>query len=38
MNCGREIEQLGVLVRCDYCGGRRLLKKRPSIPREVSTD
>ncbi len=38
ISCGREIEQLDNFVRCPYCGGRRLVKKRPTIPREVSTD
>ncbi|MCL4372302.1 DNA-directed RNA polymerase subunit P [Candidatus Marsarchaeota archaeon] len=38
VNCGKEIDKLESFIRCPYCGGRRLVKKRPNVPREISTD
>ncbi len=37
-SCGKEIKALEGFTRCTYCGGRILVKKRPGIAREVSTD
>ncbi|MFI5412865.1 MAG: DNA-directed RNA polymerase subunit P [Candidatus Micrarchaeales archaeon] len=37
--CGKSIKQLdNNMIRCSYCGSRILLKKRPNVSREVSTD
>ncbi|MCD6227245.1 zinc-ribbon domain-containing protein [Candidatus Micrarchaeota archaeon] len=37
--CGKEIEKIEQkFVRCPYCGSRILMKKRPPIAKEVSTD
>jgi DNA-directed RNA polymerase subunit RPC12/RpoP len=37
-HCGKKIKQLESFIRCPYCGGRILLKERPNIAREVTTD
>ncbi len=38
-NCGKKIKALDTgFVRCQYCGSRVIVKSRPNIPREVSTD
>jgi len=36
--CGKKIKQLDGGVRCSYCGSRRIVKSRPNLSREVSTD
>lgn len=36
--CGRKQKQLDNNVRCGYCGYRIIIKGRPNISREVSTD
>ena len=37
LNCGREIDEKDIQnkVRCPYCGGRIILKKRPEIIKKV---
>ncbi|MCL4362901.1 DNA-directed RNA polymerase subunit P [Candidatus Marsarchaeota archaeon] len=37
-SCGKESKSLEKFVLCPYCGGRMMLKKRPNVSREVSTD
>ncbi len=37
-HCGKSIKQLDQFVRCSYCGSRVLVKKRPNLAREISTD
>jgi DNA-directed RNA polymerase subunit RPC12/RpoP len=37
-HCGKQIKQFDSFVRCTYCGFRILVKKRPNIAKEVSTD
>ncbi len=37
-HCGKKIKQIENFVRCPYCGSRVLVKSRPNIPRDVSTD
>jgi DNA-directed RNA polymerase subunit RPC12/RpoP len=37
-HCGKKVKQLDNYVRCSYCGYKVLVKARPSVPREVSTD
>ncbi|MDE1865256.1 MAG: zinc-ribbon domain-containing protein [Candidatus Micrarchaeota archaeon] len=37
-HCGNKIKQVDSFVRCNYCGHRVLVKSRPGIAREVSTD
>ena len=37
-HCGNKIKAMDNFVRCNYCGHRVLVKARPSIAREVSTD
>jgi DNA-directed RNA polymerase subunit RPC12/RpoP len=36
--CGKKIKQLDNFIRCSYCGYRILVKSRPNLAREVSTD
>ncbi len=36
--CGKKIKQLDGFIRCQYCGSRVIVKSRPNISREVSTD
>jgi DNA-directed RNA polymerase subunit RPC12/RpoP len=36
--CGRKIPKIEGFVRCPYCGSRILIKDRPNISKEVSTD
>ena len=36
--CGSKIKKLDNFVRCNHCGHRVLIKGRPGIAREVSTD
>ncbi len=38
IKCGKKIKQLERNVRCSYCGSRILLKSRPNLSNEVSTD
>jgi DNA-directed RNA polymerase subunit RPC12/RpoP len=38
VNCGKEIKQLENFVRCRYCESRILLKSRPNIAKEITTD
>ncbi|ASI13398.1 DNA-directed RNA polymerase subunit P [Candidatus Mancarchaeum acidiphilum] len=37
-NCGRDVDYNENFIACSYCNSRIVIKKRPSIPREVSTD
>lgn len=37
-NCGKKVKQLEGGVRCQYCGSRKIIKARPNLSREVSTD
>ncbi|MGC8586075.1 MAG: DNA-directed RNA polymerase subunit P [Candidatus Micrarchaeia archaeon] len=37
-HCGKKIKDPGQFIRCPYCGYRVLIKARPNIPKEVSTD
>ncbi len=37
-HCGKKIKQLDQFVRCSYCGSRVLVKGRPSLSVEASTD
>jgi len=37
-HCGRKMKQLDNSVRCSFCGSRVLVKGRPNLAREVSTD
>jgi DNA-directed RNA polymerase subunit RPC12/RpoP len=36
--CGRETKNIEDFVRCPYCGNKILIKGRPNIPREITTD
>jgi DNA-directed RNA polymerase subunit RPC12/RpoP len=36
--CGKEIKQIENFVRCIYCGSRILLKSRPNLYKEITTD
>lgn len=36
--CGKKIKQLDNFVRCTYCGYRILIKGRPNLSREITTD
>ncbi|MGD0729243.1 MAG: DNA-directed RNA polymerase subunit P [Candidatus Micrarchaeaceae archaeon] len=38
IKCGKKQKGLESNVRCSYCGSRILLKSRPNLAREVSTD
>jgi len=38
VECGKDVDSVASGVRCPYCGSRRVIKKRPNIPIEVSTD
>jgi DNA-directed RNA polymerase subunit RPC12/RpoP len=38
VECGRDVELVNVNIRCPYCGSRRVIKKRPGLPIDVSTD
>jgi DNA-directed RNA polymerase subunit RPC12/RpoP len=37
-HCGNKVKSIDNFVRCTYCGHRVLIKGRPNIVREVSTD
>ncbi len=36
--CGRKVKLIDQFIRCTYCGSRVLIKERPNIAREISTD
>lgn len=36
--CGKKVKQFEGFVRCSYCGSRVLVKDRPNIAKEVTTD
>ena len=36
--CGKKQKGLDNFVRCSYCGSRILVKSRPNLSTEVSTD
>ncbi len=36
--CGKKIKEVKNFVRCEYCGGKVLVKERSSVVREISTD
>ena len=36
--CGKKQKQIDGFIRCGYCGYRILVKSRPNLAREVSTD
>lgn len=36
--CGKTIKAFETFIRCSYCGNRILIKQRPNIVKEVSTD
>ena len=36
--CGKKMKQIENFVRCQYCGSRILVKSRPNMAREASTD
>jgi len=36
--CGKKAKTLESNVRCSYCGGRIMVKSRPNLSNEVSTD
>jgi len=36
--CGKKQKSLEGGVRCNYCGSRIIVKGRPNLSREVSTD
>ncbi|MGI0134613.1 MAG: DNA-directed RNA polymerase subunit P [Candidatus Micrarchaeaceae archaeon] len=36
--CGKKIKTLDNFVRCTYCGYRILIKGRPNLAREITTD
>ncbi len=38
IHCGKKIKQMGNFVRCEYCGSRVMVKSRPNLSREASTD
>jgi DNA-directed RNA polymerase subunit RPC12/RpoP len=38
IKCGKKMKQIDNFVRCQYCGGRILIKERPNMPKEISTD
>ncbi len=37
-HCGKKLKSLEKFVRCTYCGNRILIKERPNLAKEVSTD
>ncbi|MCL4383106.1 MAG: DNA-directed RNA polymerase subunit P [Candidatus Marsarchaeota archaeon] len=37
-NCGKEVTDITYFITCVNCGGRILVKKRPSLAKEISTD
>ncbi|MCL5440368.1 MAG: DNA-directed RNA polymerase subunit P [Candidatus Marsarchaeota archaeon] len=38
MHCSKETKTIEGFVRCVYCGGRILLKSRPNLQKEITTD
>lgn len=36
--CGKKVKQLDNFMRCTYCGARMLIKSRPNLSREISSD
>ncbi len=36
--CGKKIKTLDKFARCAFCGNRILVKERPNVAKEVSSD
>jgi DNA-directed RNA polymerase subunit RPC12/RpoP len=36
--CGKKMKTIDNYTRCTFCGARILLKERPNLSKEVSTD
>lgn len=36
--CGKKTKEITGFTRCIFCGNRILIKERPNIAREVTTD